>query len=202
MTGHSGTTSETSVSQVRAPTSIICQWAWECGGSTPLSFVFRFFKATHQKQETKNKESGVEPPHSKVTKQPMNATLFVYGTLRPRCRHPMADFLARRGVYRGEARVAGQLFDLGRYPAAVPRAQPNQWVHGDLFDLDEITLAELDRYEAVESPGVSYFGRRLETVSLDSGETVQAWVYWFHGPLPPEATQIVSGQYARIFDAV
>ncbi len=35
-------------------------------------------------------------------------TLFVYGTLRPRCRHPMAAFLAERGAYRGEAKVAGQ----------------------------------------------------------------------------------------------
>jgi len=126
-------------------------------------------------------------------------TLFVYGTLRPRCRHPMAEFLAKRGHYRGEAKVAGQLFDLGRYPAAVPTAANDDWIFGDLYEIDEATLAELDRYEAVESPGPSYFARRLDDVTLESGARLTAWVYWFHGPLPQGATRIVTGQYARIF---
>jgi gamma-glutamylcyclotransferase (GGCT)/AIG2-like uncharacterized protein YtfP len=125
--------------------------------------------------------------------------LFVYGTLRPRSRHPMADFLAKRGQYRGEAKVAGQLFDLGRYPAAAPSSAAGEWVHGDLYEIDDVTLAELDQYEVEESPGASYFARRLEDVTAANGGVVSAWVYWFHGPLPPGATQIADGQYARIF---
>ena len=126
-------------------------------------------------------------------------TLFVYGTLRPRCRHPMANFLAQRGVYRGEAKVSGQLFDLGRFPAAVPVVAHNEWVFGDLYEVDETTLAELDRYEAVESPGASYFARRLHDATPENGVPVAAWVYWFHGPLPPNATRIANGQYERNF---
>jgi gamma-glutamylcyclotransferase (GGCT)/AIG2-like uncharacterized protein YtfP len=129
----------------------------------------------------------------------MTHLLFVYGTLRPRCRHPMADFLARRGAYRGEAKVAGRLYDLGRYPAAVREQSAGDWVFGDLYAIDDATLAELDHYEAVESPGTSYFGRQLEDVTPSDGGSAQAWIYWFHGSLPPEATRIASGEYARIF---
>ena len=126
-------------------------------------------------------------------------TLFVYGTLRPRCRHPMAAYLAERGKHCGEAVVGGQLYDLGRYPAAVRSVAADEWVFGDLFEIDEITLGELDRYETEESTSATYYARRLDPVfRLDGGATI-AWIYWFHGPLPPHATRIASGQYAKNF---
>lgn len=111
----------------------------------------------------------------------------------------MAAFLAARATYRGLAKVAGKLYDLGRFPAAI--AEPNAWVHGDVYDLDAATLAELDVYENVESPQPSYFARELCTVELLTGEPVTAWVYWFHGPLPGDAVLIASGQYEKVFSA-
>lgn len=131
----------------------------------------------------------------------MGQLLFVYGTLRPRCRHPMAVFLSSRAVPRGEAKTAGRLYDLGRYPAAVPSSDPNDWVHGDVFELDGATLAELDAYEDVESPQPSYFGRQLGDVEMTGGDVFQAWIYWFHGPLPPQAVFVASGEYGKIFPA-
>lgn len=126
-------------------------------------------------------------------------TLFVYGTLRPRCGHPMATFLAERGAYRGEAKAAGRLFDLGPYPAATPSVVPGEWIHGDLYDIDAATLAALDAYEGDESPQPSYFGRQIGDVVRADGATTSAWIYWFHGPLPDAARRIESGDYDKRF---
>lgn len=127
-------------------------------------------------------------------------SLFVYGTLRRRCRHPMAIFLASRGEYLGEAKTAGQLFDLGPYPGALPAVASEEWIFGDLYRIDEATLAVLDDYENAESPQPSYFGRQVSPVLLPGGATQSAWIYWFHGPLPPTARLIASGQYEKTFE--
>ena len=124
--------------------------------------------------------------------------LFVYGTLRRRCGHPMAKFLSERASCRGEAKARGQLFDLGPYPAAIRSAEAD-WVFGDLYEIDEATLAALDAYENEESPQPSYFGREISEIVLPDGMQVSAWIYWFHGPLPATALRIPSGQYERVF---
>ena len=126
-------------------------------------------------------------------------TLFVYGTLLRRCNHPMARFLADRGFYLGEARMPGRLYDLGRYPGAVPSCDPRDWIFGDLYDLDDATLAELDAYENAESPQPSFFDRRTEQILQGNGQARPAFVYWFHGQLPANAKLIASGRYEVTF---
>lgn len=130
---------------------------------------------------------------------PARHKLFVYGTLRRRCGHPMAKFLAEKGTFISEAKTRGRLFDLGRYPAAVPTTGADEWIFGDLFALDDAVLSALDDYEGVESPQPSYFGRAIATITLPDGAAESAWVYWFHGPLPAEATRIASGNYEKVF---
>jgi gamma-glutamylcyclotransferase (GGCT)/AIG2-like uncharacterized protein YtfP len=46
--------------------------------------------------------------------------LFVYGTLRSEARHPMHRVLKRYGEFVGVGRVRGKLYDLGKFPGAVP----------------------------------------------------------------------------------
>lgn len=121
--------------------------------------------------------------------------LFVYGTLRPGCDHPMARFLADRARLVGPGRVNGRLFRCGWYPALLSAEHPDDWVHGDLFhmtDADE-TLAELDHYENDAS---DLFERSEVLVIRDCGERCTAWVYFYHGQVDP-TKRIASGDYLR-----
>ncbi len=121
--------------------------------------------------------------------------LFVYGTLRPGCGHPMATFLAGCARLLGSGRINGRLYRCGWYPGLLPAENPEDWVHGDLFDVTSAdgTLAELDRYENDAS---DLFERREVLVVRDSGERCTAWVYFFRGKVDP-AKRIASGDYLR-----
>jgi gamma-glutamylcyclotransferase (GGCT)/AIG2-like uncharacterized protein YtfP len=109
--------------------------------------------------------------------------LFVYGTLRPDADHPMARFLAARSRPLGPATVAGRLYDLGRYPALT---EGGERVHGwlcELLDADA-TLPALDRYEGVATEGTAgLFERTRAPVTLATGEVVEAFVYFYRGPV-------------------
>jgi gamma-glutamylcyclotransferase (GGCT)/AIG2-like uncharacterized protein YtfP len=130
----------------------------------------------------------------------MSDLLFVYGTLRRRCRHPMAAWLAGRATFLGEAMTPGQLHDLGRFPGAIPATAEGDWLYGDLYDLgpSSETWAGLDLYENGESPSPAYFERRLTKVfRLPDRQPFAAWLYWFVGPMPtsPPPVRIASGRY-------
>lgn len=118
--------------------------------------------------------------------------LFVYGTLRHGSGHHMADFLAERSRSLGEARVRGQLFDLGRFPGMLAPSAPDDWVLGDLLELHDAqqTLSELDRYEDEEG----IFPRRLTKAYDLGGREVECWVYFYAGSMA-QATRIPSGDY-------
>jgi gamma-glutamylcyclotransferase (GGCT)/AIG2-like uncharacterized protein YtfP len=123
--------------------------------------------------------------------------LFVYGTLLQRSPHPMARYLSERGTLLGEAKIVGQLYNLGRYPGLIETEDGIDWVFGDLYDLGERaaeTIAELDRYENAESPQPAFFDRQLADVVMADGTRRQAWVYWFRGAVNP-AHRIQSGRY-------
>ncbi len=126
---------------------------------------------------------------------PVCQRLFVYGTLKRRSRHPMAQYLAEHAAYRGEAKLRARLYNLGRYPGIVPAA--DAWTFGDLYDLgsDPEVLARLDEYEGVESPSrEEFFDRRLAEVMGPDDRPITAWVYWFTGAVRAE-NWIASGRY-------
>jgi gamma-glutamylcyclotransferase (GGCT)/AIG2-like uncharacterized protein YtfP len=114
--------------------------------------------------------------------------LFVYGTLRPACGHPMARFLAERGRLLGGARVQGRLYDLAWYPGLVGTTAADEWVQGDLYELNdpETTLADAS----------AQFERCLVPVVRDSEGQLTAWVYLYRGEVREEE-RIASGDYLR-----
>ena len=127
--------------------------------------------------------------------------LFVYGTLRPCSKHPMARFLAERARYLGQARVPGRLYNLGRFPGMLEPVSAQDWVMGDIYELpqDPSILDELDRYENGESPLPAFFDRQITEALLITGETLRVWIYWYRGRIRDEQ-RIASGDFCGCKD--
>ncbi len=123
--------------------------------------------------------------------------LFVYGTLRKGFAHPMARFLAERARHVEAAKAPGRLYDLGLYPGMLEPAAPDDWVHGDLFELtdDEATLKALDHYESLHAQP-PMFERVSGDVVTATGETMRAW-YYLYRRVVSEAQRLASGDWWR-----
>jgi gamma-glutamylcyclotransferase (GGCT)/AIG2-like uncharacterized protein YtfP len=124
--------------------------------------------------------------------------LFVYGTLRRGLR--LHYHLVRLGArFEMEAKVAGNLFDLGSYPGARPSSRNGKWVLGEVFLLQhsENDLKDLDQVEDFNpaAPERSEFARVLAEVILPDGTRESAWIYWLSAE-SPAGRQIASGDYA------
>jgi len=132
--------------------------------------------------------------------------LFVYGTLRQGSSHHHI-LKSLHGAYLGPATVAGELFDLDRFPGArliepkVPGVG-NRRVKGELYRLQNPTsdLDVLDRYEGLQpsTPETSLFRRELAWVRTQGGKTMQAWIYVL-ARRPAAARLIPSGNYVKAF---
>ncbi len=132
----------------------------------------------------------------------MSNYLFVYGTLRRRSRHPMARHLVEAARHVGAAKIAGRLYDLGRFPGLKEPHTPEDWVQGDVYDLGdaaEHTLREMDAYENAESPPPTSYHRQLTPAFLNDGQPMNTWVYWYRGEVA-EASFIASGSYEQNCD--
>ncbi len=130
--------------------------------------------------------------------------LFVYGTLRRGTRSAAAlDLradLAVHATWRGAAAFQGRLYSLGWYPGVVPSPCREDRVVGDVYSLPDpgLILARLDAYEGCDpgSPQPTEYVRRRQTVHLEGGEIIEAWVYLYNLPtlgLP----RIASGDFLR-----
>lgn len=111
--------------------------------------------------------------------------LFVYGTLRRGSSHHHI-LKSLHAAYLRPAIVAGELFDLGRFPGArliEPKGPgvSSRRVKGELYRLEnpEGDLDVLDRYEGLQpsTPETSPFRRELAWVRTQGGKTMQAWIY-------------------------
>ena len=112
--------------------------------------------------------------------------LFAYGTLMRG--YPLHRLLARGAIFVAEARAAGTLLDLGRYPGLVPG--PGS-VRGEVYRVDDAELlAVVDRAEGYN------FVRRRVLVTLSDGRRARAWVYDYRGPRE-RAVTIPHGDYRR-----
>lgn len=124
--------------------------------------------------------------------------LFVYGTLRRGCQHPMHTVLAADSRYAGIAHYQGLLYRVSHYPGVVPSDNPAQQVVGEVYQLlkPAQTLAELDRYEecSADFPAPREYRRELQLVTLENGASVSAWVYLYNRQLTG-LKPIVSGDY-------
>ena len=109
--------------------------------------------------------------------------LFVYGTLKRGSDNKYARLLEANSEFLGTGRMRGRVYNLGRYPGAVVSEQPGDWVPGELFCLvtPAKTFKTLDAYEGAE------FSRTMVDIRLDSGESLESWVYLYQGPKIPRA---------------
>jgi gamma-glutamylcyclotransferase (GGCT)/AIG2-like uncharacterized protein YtfP len=108
----------------------------------------------------------------------MKNLVFVYGTLmRGRGNH---GFL-HGARFLGAGRVEGlALYDVTPYYPGAVREEGGA-VLGEVYEVDEEMLADLDR---LEGNGILYRRERFP-VALETGETVEAWVYlWLRGVHP------------------
>ena len=127
-----------------------------------------------------------------------DSLLFVYGTLRAFVVTAAGERLRRQSRLVGRARVAGRLYDLGRYPGLAPPRRAGEWVVGEVYRLKtpRLMLRALDRYECGASPGTARFRRERALAHLAPAARRRVWVYRFLGPVRTQH-RIVGGDYAR-----
>jgi gamma-glutamylcyclotransferase (GGCT)/AIG2-like uncharacterized protein YtfP len=118
-----------------------------------------------------------------------NHLVFVYGTLRRGCaramsiRFPNSKFIA-------DARVSGSLYDLGAYPGLIIE-QSNSLVRGEVYEVDDEILNQLDDFEAS-----SNYRRKQVEVAL-GGERRMCWTYEPDPAFYSFAALITSGDWTE-----
>ena len=105
--------------------------------------------------------------------------LFAYGTLQPGLAPASMAQVAAKLSPTGKGFVRGVLYDLGRYPGAIPDAGSKHQICGTVLELpgDEDILRRLDAYEGFDpaSPEASEYIRERQTVELADSGSVECW---------------------------
>ena len=113
--------------------------------------------------------------------------VFVYGTLRRgsaramSIRFPNSKFIA-------DAKVSGKLYDLGAYPGLL-LDESDSLVIGEVYEVDDEILAELDDFEAS-----SEYWRKQVEVSLGTQQRT-CWTYEPDPAIHSPHTLITSGDW-------
>ena len=125
--------------------------------------------------------------------------MFVYGTLRKDARGQVLSPLCRDWVFKGYGTVAGELYDFGAYPGAVPSHSGNAHIRGEVYELPEpsSTIPLIDQYEGCgeNDPPPHEFERELIDVHLEDGGVARAWIYWYQPS--PMGRRLESGDYLQ-----
>ncbi|WP_209122552.1 gamma-glutamylcyclotransferase [Alkalihalobacillus sp. BA299] len=100
--------------------------------------------------------------------------LFVYGTLRKHENN--SQFLKEAKCVTEQAWTKGVLYDTGcGYPAM--KASSSKYVYGEVYEVNEEQLREIDRLEDYkESRSSNLYDRIIQSVFTDSGEC-KAFLY-------------------------
>lgn len=113
----------------------------------------------------------------------MTDLLFVYGTLLRGAGHPMHQVLLGHSTFISPGRLQGRLYALPDYPGAVVSQRPDEWVHGEIYQMHTpIRLLErLDRYEgcSADSPHPHEYRREIKEILLPNSAFRAAWVYLY-----------------------
>ncbi len=99
----------------------------------------------------------------------MNNRVFVYGTL-------MSGFGNNRlmqGRLVGRATTAGMLYNLNGFPG-LRQDDGHGTVYGEVWDIDDASLAALDRLEGV---AVGLYDRIRVVANVERHGSVEAWAY-------------------------
>lgn len=104
----------------------------------------------------------------------MKHLVFVYGTL---CQHERNHgLLSESRRVAAQARTKGRLFDTG-YGYPVMTQHDAEWTYGELYEVEEETLARLDKLEDFYGEGqLNRYDRPTQEVQTDQG-SCQAFVY-------------------------
>ena len=99
--------------------------------------------------------------------------------------------------FAGRGTIHAALFDLGIYPAAVPTNDGSR-VWGEVYQTSDLpavlaTLDEIEGYQPNE-PAHSLYTRVETPVTLEDGQVIPAWAYFYNAPLG-RAQRISSGDY-------
>ena len=128
----------------------------------------------------------------------MTDFVFFYGTLMSPFERTGRQQLTAILEPIGLGWIHAALFDLGIYPAAVPADDAS--VFGEVHRMidAEAVLAVLDEIEGYTpgSPDSSLYRRVDVPVTLEDGDVLRAWAYFYNAPLG-KAERIVSGDYLR-----
>ena len=123
--------------------------------------------------------------------------LFVYGSLRSGFHSPVYEYISRFFKFIGEARVKGNLYDLGTYPAGIS-TDDNSFIIGELYQAIKEhefswAIGQLDDYEgvSVEVDEVQLYRREIVEVYFNN-QVTKAWIYWYNGDIKGK-TLIPSG---------
>lgn len=88
----------------------------------------------------------------------------------------------------GLGTIAGNLHDLGEYPALTTGGKRKQRVRGTVFALpdDPEIIQKLDQYEGFlpNDPANSLFVRSKRLITLDDGTQLSCWVYIYNREFP------------------
>jgi gamma-glutamylcyclotransferase (GGCT)/AIG2-like uncharacterized protein YtfP len=122
--------------------------------------------------------------------------VFFYGTLMTGFDRPGRRRLDAHLTFAGRGSIAGALYDLGIYPAAIPAQDGRVW--GEIYTMadPQAVLPALDEIEGFRAsePERSLYTRVMTTVTLEDGSAVDAWTYFYNAPLG-RAPRIDSGDY-------
>ncbi|HWX77871.1 MAG TPA: gamma-glutamylcyclotransferase family protein [Candidatus Acidoferrales bacterium] len=121
--------------------------------------------------------------------------LFVYGTLCQRMKHPLSHLLVRHGIFIGQGIFQGKLYDLGRYPGAVPSRKKTDLVTGEIYRLQnpKQVFDILDEYEGPR------FKRTQVTIFFEEDARLLCWIYIYTHSISGRRI-ISSGDYVRYRD--
>lgn len=128
----------------------------------------------------------------------MEHYLFVYGTLLSSMQHALYAQIAPYVKFIGHARFQGKLYDIHGYPGAMASLEPNEWVLGELYRLQNTDklFYLVDEYEACseEFPTPTEYIRQKMPVITQSDEHMTAWIYLYNWQVN-ESQRIKSGDY-------
>ncbi len=117
----------------------------------------------------------------------METYLFVYGTLRKGFSLLIPERIAADIEWVGYSKVHGKLYDIGKYPGAVPDDSGDFFINGEIIRIKEpVKVFEyLDNYEDchLEDAQASEYCRKKEWFTLEDGAKIEAWIYWYNFPV-------------------
>jgi gamma-glutamylcyclotransferase (GGCT)/AIG2-like uncharacterized protein YtfP len=118
--------------------------------------------------------------------------LFVYGTLCQRMKHPLSHLLVHHGIFIGKGIFQGKLYDLGRYPGAVPSWKKSDFVTGEIYRLEnpKQVFDILDEYEGPR------FKRTQVTIFFGEDTRLLCWIYLYTHSISGRRI-ILGGDYVR-----